>query len=168
MGYTTDFEGEFKLDKPLTDEHAAYLRAFADTRRMKRNASISETVEDKVRTDAGLPIGVEGGYFVNADGFKGQDRDSSVLDGNRPPSGQPSLWCQWVPNDDGTAIEWDCGEKFYEYVPWIKYIVEHFIKPWGYILNGEVEWSGEESTDLGKIVIKDNVVTEKLGTVTYG
>jgi hypothetical protein len=37
MGYTTDFSGEFKLDKPLTDEQAIYVNKFADTRRMKRD-----------------------------------------------------------------------------------------------------------------------------------
>lgn len=38
MGYTTEFEGCFVLDKPLTKEEADYLLKLSDTRRMKRNA----------------------------------------------------------------------------------------------------------------------------------
>jgi len=81
---------------------------------------------------------------------------------------KPGFWCDWAPNEDGTAIEWNGSEKFYDYVGWIEYLVEHFIKPWGLTMNGEVEWEGEESGDLGKIVVKDNVVTTQEGTVVYG
>jgi hypothetical protein len=33
MGYTTDFEGEFMLDRPLNAEHQDYLQMFSETRR---------------------------------------------------------------------------------------------------------------------------------------
>jgi len=66
-----------------------------------------------------------------------------------------------VPNADGTAIEWNEGEKFYEYIPWIKYLIDNLLKPWGYVLNGTVEWEGEDNSDVGKIIVKDNVVTVK-------
>ena len=49
MGYTTDFDGKFDLDKPLTPEHRAYLEAFARTRRMQRNAVITATMPDPIR-----------------------------------------------------------------------------------------------------------------------
>ncbi len=68
-------------------------------------------------------------------------------------------YCQWVPTTDGTGIEWDNGEKFYDYVPWLKHIVEKFLVPWGYILNGAVQWSGESVTDIGTIVVKNNAVS---------
>jgi len=80
---------------------------------------------------------------------------------------KPGLYCQWVPNPDGDAIEWDGGEKFYNYIEWIEYLIKHFFEPWGVKLNGEVDWEGEESGDLGKIVIKDNVVQIKEGRVVY-
>mgnify|MGYP000691612867 CR=1 FL=1 len=60
MGYTTDFEGTFALDRPLSPEHAAYLRAFSHTRRMARSA-LAEDMTDDVRSAAGLPIGEESG-----------------------------------------------------------------------------------------------------------
>lgn len=167
MGYSTDFEGSFNLDKPLNENQIAYLRAFSDTRRMKRDSSRLVEVEDSLRKAVGLPLGIEGEFFVAGQGFMGQDRDSSVIDSNNAPSTQPSLWCHWVPNDDGTCIEWDGGEKFYKYIEWMEYILKSFLIPWGFNVNGEVEWNGEESTDLGKIVIEDNKLTVLNGSVTY-
>ena len=64
---------------------------------------------------------------------------------------QPGLWCQWVPNEDGSMIEWDEGEKFYAYIEWIAYLLKHFLVPWGYQLDGTIEWSGEEYDDRGAI-----------------
>ena len=122
MGYTTEFSGEFALDKPLTIAQKQELEAFAEER--------------------------HGG---NTEAF----------------AGYPGFWCQWVPNDDGTAIKWDGGEKFYSYVQWLQYIIDHFIKPWGLTLNGEVAWFGEEDDDLGKILVRENIITTLQGTVVY-
>lgn len=161
MGYTTDFRGMVGLSPGLNPEQEEYLHQFAQTRRMKRDAAKAELLSDPVRIAAGLPIGPEGAYFVGAKGDFGQADDNSVVNNNRSPAGQPGLWCQWVPSDDGSALEWDGGEKFYDYVLWMKYIIEHFIKPWGIIANGEIEWRGEEWDDTGTIVVKDNLVTTK-------
>ncbi len=79
----------------------------------------------------------------------------------------PGFWCQWVPTEDGMGLEWDGNEKFYNYVEWLEYLIEKFFIPWGIKLNGEVEWEGEESGDLGIIIVKDNEVTTKEGKVTY-
>jgi hypothetical protein len=167
MGYTTDFSGEFNLDKPLSNEHKAYLEAFAENRRMARNDKIASKLQDTVRIAAGLPVGIEGAYFVNGSGYYGQDEDASVIDSNRPPSGQPGPWCQWVPSHDGTAIVWDSNEKFYNYVEWIEYLVKHFLKPWGYKVNGEVEWIGQDPNDRGLIVIENNLVKVKVAKIVY-
>ena len=158
MGYTTDFEGSFKLDRPLTVAHKVYLDQFAETRRMKRDAAKTEKRDDPVRLAVGLPVGEEGAYFVGEGGFAGQDNGSDVLNHNVSPEGQPGLWCKWVPNEAGTAIEWSGAEKFYDYVEWIAYLIEHFLEPWGYKVNGVVEWDGEESDDKGRIHVKDNMV----------
>lgn len=80
---------------------------------------------------------------------------------------QPGLWCQWVPNHDGSAIEWDGGEKFYEYIEWIEYLTAHFLGPWGYTLNGEVQWQGEESEDMGLIRIVYNEVHVLRAHITW-
>lgn len=181
MGYTTDFAGVFRTDKPLTAAHRAYLQAFNETRRMRRDAALTALRPDPVREAAGLPVGEEGGYFVGAAGFCGQETEPKnerfahesspvgldVIDSNNPPAGQPGLWCQWVPDDsdsdsdgdpDPCVIKHDGGEKFYDYVEWLEYLIAHFLKPWGYTLNGVVRWEGDRNADRGAIVAEGNAV----------
>ena len=184
MGYTTDFSGTFKVSPPLDDAQVAYLKRFAETRRMQRDAAIVATMPDPLREAVGLPVGHDGCFYVPGEGNQfGQDRDRSIMDYNNPPGGscytsfsegfnphtdrhtqaQPSLWCQWVPTDDGAGIEWDEGEKFYEYVTWLQYLVDHMLEPWGRVLSGEVNWTGEDSNDTGVIVVVDNEITTREG-----
>lgn len=167
MGYTTDFEGHFKVTPELKQEHADYINMFSGTRRMKRDASVLAGFEDPIREAVGLPIGDEGSYFVGGDGFRGQDRDASIIDYNSPPSDQPGLWCQWVIGEGGGVIEWDEGEKFYDYVEWLEYLISHFLKPWGYTVNGEVQWWGEDDEDRGTIIVVDNEVSTRLAQIIW-
>lgn len=190
MGYTTNFTGKFQLDRPLAPQHAAYLRMFSETRRMARDPAIAATLPDPIREAARLPIGPHGTYFVGGNGDFGQEYDPSVLNNNHPPGlpgwnvsgesyedhrkaceaavaagAQPGLWCQWVPSEDGTAIEWDEGENFYEYTLWLRYLIENFLRPWGYVLNGKVRFQGEDSDDRGAVIVEDNNVTHKEDTI---
>ena len=153
MGYTTDFFGEFDVIPPLTPDQVAYLRAFNNSRRMMRDAEKTENRPDPLRIAVGLKtVGPEGSYFVNESGWAGQDPGPDVLNRHVSPKGQPSLWCQWVPTDNGEALEWDQGEKFYNYVDWLKYLVSHFLRPWGRALSGSITWQGEDLSDMGRIV----------------
>lgn len=165
MGYTTDFEGAFIFSRPLTDAQHAFLIQFAETRRMKRYAHKIKEKSTNYHKAVGLPLGIDGGYYVNGAGMCGQDDTPDVVDHNEPPQGQPGLWCQWVPIDG--ALVWDGNEKFYNYVEWLQYIIDNFLKPWGVTLNGEVEWKGEDSGDMGKIIVKNNEITVKNGRVVY-
>lgn len=153
MGYTTDFEGMFNLNKKLDDETHQFLTKLSDTRRMKRKL--------------GPEFGIEGELYVDGGGMAGQAQEASIVDYNRPPCTQPSLWCDWTPTKDGMHIQWNGGEKFYCYVEWIQYIINKVLKPKGYALNGEVEWQGEDHEDMGKIVIRDNIITIKRAVITY-
>jgi hypothetical protein len=153
MGYTTDFEGQFDLDKPLDLETLTFLKKFAQTRRMARNV--------------GPEYGVEGELYIDGSGDFGQGQDANIIDFNRAPSTQPGLWCQWVPTDDGLHIEWDGGEKFYAYAEWLDYIIRNILEPRGYVLNGTVQWQGEESSDVGRIVVRNNLVATQTPTVTW-
>lgn len=113
---------------------------------------------------SGMPLDAAAGWAKEENAgpnWAGQRRDASVIDGNEPPAGQPGLWCQWVPSDSRASIEWNGGEKFYDYVEWLEYLIAHFLQPWGYTLNGEVEWQGEDSADFGKIVVTNNAVQTK-------
>ena len=153
MGYTTEFAGRFNLDRPLTPEHATYLNRFNQTRRVQRNAELAETLPDSTRLAVNLPIGIEGEYFVGSN-----EKDASIINYNAPPKSQPGLWCDWKPTVDHRGIEWDGMEKFYYYTEWLEYYLKNFIIPWGYTLNGTISWQGEDETDQGEIMVKDNVM----------
>ena len=115
MGYTTDFDGFMKIDPPLNPEQVSYINKFSETRRMKRDPDRASKLHDPLREAVGLPIGDEGCYFVGGEGFAGQDKEDSIVEYNRPPANQPGLWCHWLISEDGTRLQWDFGEKFYDY-----------------------------------------------------
>lgn len=161
MGYTTEFEGQLDLTPALNADQIKYLKRFARTRRMKRHSSIAETMQDTKREAVTLPIGIDGEYFVGGLGEGGQNCDHSIIEYNKPPHTQPSLWCQWIPSESGDYIEWDGGEKFYHYIEWLRYIIENFLKPWGIEANGVVHWRGEEFEDNGTITVSSNFVNVK-------
>lgn len=187
MGYSTDFFGSLTLSRPATEQEIEFINTVSNTRRMKRDVKkLFELYDGKF----GNPFaktreeiyGNEGEYYVGDNGS-----DGSVIDQNTPPGQhqwstrnyeeneqritdglcQPGLWCQWVITEDGTELEWDGGEKFYYHTEWLKYQIKHFYQPWGILLNGEIEWEGEDRDDRGKIVVKDNEVTILQGTVSY-
>lgn len=139
MGYTTDFDGEFKVNKPVNKKTYDVIKGLNETRRMRR-----EGLEDV--------YGVEGEFYV-------EDDNKGVVDHNSPPKTQPSLWCGWEIKDDKQTIKWDGVEKFYGYVEWIEYIIAKILEPQEYLLKGIVSFQGEESSDIGKICIENNKVT---------
>lgn len=165
------FEGQFSLDKPLTSPQIAYLRAFSETRHMRRSTEILETAADPIREAVGIPVGPEGAYYV---GTPYEFDSPGVIDVSQPPAGQPGLWCLWVPNENGTAIEWNGGDKFLYPEEWLEYLIRHFLEPWGYMVNGRVTCTDEECVaskpaTLGfvpciwraEIAVVDNVVEVK-------
>lgn len=168
MGYSTDFYGSVTFNKPITEELKNYINKFGETRRMKRDVEkIKKTFPDWEKNCFNGNLGVDGEYFVGGNGFMGQDRDDSIVDYNYPPETQPGLWCQWMIDDDGNLV-WDGGEKFYEYGEWLKYLIENFLAPSGYVCNGEIEFQGEDMNDFGTIHVKDNVVTVEYGMRIQG
>lgn len=151
MGYTTEFSGQVKVDPPLNQDEINFLKKFAGTRRMART---------------------KGPYYVDNEGFGGQDHENDIIDYNRPPAGQPGLWCQWIPTANGEAIKWDGGEKFYESEDWMEYLIEHFIgshpkaksklpflRP--HTLNGTILAQGEDLHDRWELVVVNNKVTRR-------
>lgn len=158
MGYTTDFDGQITVEPPLNAEEAHYLNLFAGTRRMKRG---------------------NGPYYVLGTGDFGQGSDPDIQSYNEPPEGQPGLWCQWVPTEDGTAIEWDGNEKFYHAAEWMQYLIDHFLKAGAlaaealpflqanHVCNGEIYAQGEDPSDRWNLVVKDNVVSVKQARVVW-
>lgn len=175
MGYSTDFTGSFTLDKPLTAEQSEYLKMFSGTRRMKRNTNDIKKITGKALNsrcliliaNLGLGLGKDGEFFCGPLDDFGQEHDVSIVEYNNPPSTQPGLWCQWAPTEDNSGIEWNGAEKFYHYTEWLQYLISNFIKPWGLKLNGTVKWQGEDPSDVGKIVVRNNTISTLKGEVVY-
>ncbi len=159
MGYTTDFDGELKFNRELTEKEASFIKKLATTRRMKRNI--------------GPEFGVEGEFYVDDEPYGMGFDDSTVIDNNNPPSTQPGLWCQWIVTDDRQFLEWDGGEKFYNYVEWLEYIINsvlpHIVEEGDepLSLTGAITWAGEEPEDLGRILVNNNVVTVQEAKISY-
>ncbi|MGX7670363.1 hypothetical protein [Plantactinospora sp. DSM 117369] len=163
MGYETWFTGRVSISPPLNPAEVRYLTRFAEVRHMHRT---------------------KGPYFVDGGGYAGQDIEPDVLDGgSEPPPGQPGLWCQWVPSEDGCTLGWDEEEKFYDAERWMAYLVDTFLKPgatlagelaaplpervyaeefaeftFDHVVNGVIEAQGDEPDDRWRLELRDNVV----------
>ena len=189
MGYTTEFRGRLATSRELTEVEKNYINLISSTRRMKRDVNKLMKLYDgkhgnpfATENTPEAIYGVDGEYFVGED-----ERDDSVLGINTPPGQlahgesenywvenlkrtnggicQPGLWCQWIilpeeeADENADYLEWDGGEKFYNYIQWLCYLINHFFEKWGVELNGDIEWRGEEWEDNGTIHVEDNIVT---------
>lgn len=167
MGYTTDFFGSLEFNKPVAPWLAEYINKFSGTRRMKRDPEkIKELFPDYGKMCFNGELGEEGEYFIGGVGLLGQGWDASVTNGNDPAKTQPGLWCQWVVNEKKNCLEWDGGEKFYNYEEWLDYLIDNFFEPLGYALNGDIEWQGEDYDDFGTIHVENNMIYMKEGVRT--
>lgn len=152
MGYTTEFWGQVSVEPALSEKERLYLFKFSGTRRMLR----------------------EKGEYYCGTGYAGQDKSPDIIDYNSPPPEQPSLWCQWVPTENGSAIEWNEHEKFHDSADWMWYLIQNFIKPdpvakmrfpkrfaflKGHICNGKIEAQGEDPNDRWNLLVIDNEVS---------
>ena len=108
------------------------------------------------------------GYHTDFDGSIKLSRKLTVeefntlnefADERHSPTDCPGVWCQWIPNDTATEIEFDGGEKFYNYCEWMTHIVNKFLIPWGVVGNGVIRWVGEDSDDCGALIVDNNYVT---------
>lgn len=151
MGYTTEFEGKISIHPPLNAEEIAFLTAFSESRRMDRDA---------------------GPYAL------APDHGPGIVDHNTPPAGQPGLWCQWIPTEDGTGLVWNQAEKFYDATEWMQYLIDHFLAPnalaigkvpgivGGHTLSGLVQAQGEEPDDVWHLLVVGNTAHERQGLPT--
>lgn len=161
-----NIEGSATITEKLNAKHKNYLNAFAKTRRVARKESFLSNVKDPVRERVNLPLGEEGAYFIGGYDFShlGNDgADPSISDYFQAPEGQPSQWCMWQINKN--KLVWNkCIDDFDSHHLWLRYLIDHFLSPWGYSLNGQFRWTGLEDSHVGKIKIINN----KLEIVNLG
>lgn len=172
MGYGTWFTGSFKLDRSLSPHHLSYLQAFSEAQHVHWNVDLVKHDPDPLREAVGLHLGENGCYFTGR-GFKKHYcyppwQSTGTKETGRAPTdpaylgavcpGTPNHLCAWAPSDDGTELVIR-SDKPYGYIKWLQYLLDHFLVPWGYILNGEMTWQGEGENDTGVLLVKGNVIT---------
>jgi hypothetical protein len=113
--------------------------------------------------------------------FKGLDRfidkesthKESIINVSKPPRNQPGLWCRWMVKKEREifSLNWSPCNQFLYYIEWLEYLMENFIIPRNYVLNGSMdvlyeseEYFSENNEDeykkvvVGTIVIVNNVI----------
>ena len=123
MGYTTYFEGSIVVTPALSPEFIKrWNKATEGTPGKGFTRSCANGVEE---TPDMLP------------GFEGA---------------KPQTWCHWQLTSIGNAtyIDWDGGEKFYDYIEWLQFLVAAIrkVEPRAEF-EGLIEWDGEGHGDTG-------------------
>ena len=164
MGYNTTFKGSMEFYPPLSREETEYLNGFAKTRRVAMPGDPAGLLP---RRQQRTPVGTGGAFMI----------DSDVEGSLGEAAGAPGCWCQWKASDDGKRLEWDGGEKFYNYVEWLSYLNCAFFSQdaWAkrlhpeelsflgpHMLQGRIEAYGEEWDDVtaleaegGKLFVRE-------------
>ena len=156
MGYTTDFIGHIDIAPSLNVDEIAYLAAFSASRRCLRE---------------GGPYAVPGNPAAEY-----QEGIPTEL-ANVVAEGQPGYWCHWVPCWDGCCLAYNGNEKFYSPVPWLRYLIKHFLKPgaaaatkggeafagftFDHVLDGMVVGCRRDNKELYSINVSANRVSER-------
>ncbi len=151
MGYTTDFVGHVDVAPRLNNDEILYLTAFSRSRRGERE---------------------EGPYAVPGNPYA---PDELPL---RAPvaEGQPGYRCDWVPCWDGCCLTYNGAEKFYGSTAWLRYLIDHFLKPgafastlggpqfagftFDHVLDGTVVGCRRDTKELIAIDVRANEVEE--------
>jgi len=156
MGYSTDFEGCIDINKKVDEKTQKWLKGLSNTRRMKRDTKVLSKLLGITEEECLSEYGEDAkNYFDYID--MGQRHTEDILNYNFPPSNQPGLWCNWTLGEDNNSIEWNGAEKFYEYIEWMRYIIDELVER-GYEMNGIISWEGEDRSDCGRIIVKDSKV----------
>ena len=101
------------------------------------------------------------------DTIQNERHDSEYEYGNKNRE-YPSIWCGFEVNGD--VFEWDTNEKTYMGQEWIRFFVNKVIE-WNkekeIIVEGEMEWRGENMGDNGKVKVKYNSGSKMYQIDTY-
>lgn len=152
MGYTTGFQGAFRLSQALDQSQIDLLKKVHDQRHED-----GQDVEYECPGQSDVIVQHRWTTVRRPRKYRGEQ---DIWGSNR----YPSCYCQWVLSSDHSDLIWDGGEKFYNFVGWLKYLIAHFFKPWNVSLNGVIDWSGEDPSDSGTLVVTNNDITVMFAT----
>jgi hypothetical protein len=155
MGHTTDFVGNLTVAPRLNDTEIEFLNAFATSRRCRRPG---------------------GPYDVPGNPGAGDWRDFPTDLDNLPATGQPGLWCNWEVCWEGDCLCWNGTEKSYRMVEWLRYLIEHFLKPgakaqpdprfsgftFDHVVSGMVVGCRRDTKELFAVRVTDNRVRTRV------
>ncbi len=91
-------------------------------------------------------------------------RDVCDMKATSITAGKLSSYCRWAITSDRQHIEWDRGEKFYDYAEWLQWLIDNKFKPAGLTLTGSVRYDGEDIEDVGTLSIEDGKVIKTPAT----
>lgn len=77
-----------------------------------------------------------------------------------PEPDLPGHWNLFDISEDRAAILPDEDESSHGLRLCLMLLVDHYLAPLGYLLNGEVSWDADDANDRGCIFIKDNLIED--------
>jgi len=77
------------------------------------------------------------------------------------PMPVPAGYNQWQLTQGRRGLEWDGGEKFYHYVEWLQYLLDHVLAPVDVSLTGCVQYQGESIGDTGTLTVEEGRVVKR-------
>ena len=72
----------------------------------------------------------------------------------------PAYWDLFDISEDRATILPDEDESSHGLRLCLMLLVEHYLAPLGYVLNGEVSWDADDVNDRGCIFVKDNLIED--------
>lgn len=187
MGYTCDFIGHIDIAPALNEREIDYLNAFSGSRRWERpdgpyGVPRDPRAEDSDRARVlahSRDRGSDRGSDRGGDPARDPARDhggGKRREYHRPPEGQPSLWCDWVPCWEGSCLSYAGVEKFYGAATWLRYLIDHFLRPgavaaqvgdarlagftFDHVLDGMVIGCRRDTRELFALIVRANAVHE--------
>lgn len=79
----------------------------------------------------------------------------------------PSMYCEWIFDPHGKRLAWNTAAANYEtYIDWLKYIMDNFLIPWNYTLNGNTKY--QKGYKIVDVFINDNNIETSEYWITSG
>ena len=107
MGFDAQYRGQLRIEPPLNEVEQKALALFLDARHM---TTVHGPLDIRRSLTASHP---------------------DVTDWNKPAQDMPSLYCSMRVANGGEVLEWDGQEGAGDLEPWIRYLIDYFLRPDG-------------------------------------
>lgn len=154
MGLHTDYLGSLRIEPALSPAEVDFMKSFNHTRHCGDRPALDVVTHPS-----------------------DNDPTDDVASYNRVSQGMPGLWCPWTCCHEGCCLLWDQGEKPYAPDPWLRYLIDTFLRSgaalsadpaaralgltFDHVLNGMIVGERRETSELFALVVKGNVVRRR-------